>query len=189
MVLDKAAGRQAMAEAMKRALSAPQVAALEAEGTHWVAPGLYLQIKPNGARSWLLRYRKAGKTFWHGLGAARDVPLTEARQQAEDLRVDIRRNDAHPVAERRSRRDETIIASEPASTPPFRWCAEQVIAGRETFHTSDHAQQQWPCSMRDHDYPHIGDLPIDRASIADIGTLPKAGGGALRHLPGRGYSG
>src|SRR5690606_36394934 len=114
----------------KRALSAAQVAALNAEGTHWVAPGLYLQIKPNGARSWLLRYGKGGKTFGHGLGSAREVSLKESRERAEELRVDIRRRGAHPVIERRDQRTEAkaaAVAEASSAAPSFRWCSEQVI--------------------------------------------------------------
>lgn len=155
----------------KRALSAAQVAALKAEGTHWVAPGLYLQIKPNGARSWLLRYGKGGKTFWHGLGAARDVPLKEARERAEELRVDIRRRDAHPVVERRDQRIEAKVAAATEAAraaPTFRWCAEQVIKQREHFHKSHYAQQQWPSSLRDHVYPHIGDPPVGQIGVREV---------------------
>lgn len=156
----------------KRSLSAAQVAALKATGTHWVSPGLYLQIKPNGARSWLLRYGRNGKTFWHGLGAARDVSLKEARDRAEDLRVDIRRTGAHPVAEKKAEREEVravaSVTAEPSSVPTFRWCAQQVIAARETFHKSTFAQRQWPSSMRDHVYPHIGDLPVDQVGLHEV---------------------
>jgi len=44
----------------RRALSATQVAALQQEGTHWVDRNLALQIKPQGARSWLFRYAGSG---------------------------------------------------------------------------------------------------------------------------------
>jgi len=155
----------------KRALSAAQVAALKAEGTHWVAPGLYLQIKPNGARSWLLRYGKGGKTFWHGLGAARDVTLKEARERAEELRVDIRRRGAHPVVERREQRIEekaAAVTEASSAAPSFRWCADQVIRQREKSHKSDYAQRQWPSSMRDHVYPHIGDISVDRVGLHEV---------------------
>lgn len=143
----------------------------KAEGTHWVAPGLYLQIKPNGARSWLLRYGKGGKTFWHGLGAAREVPLKEARERAEELRVDIRRRGAHPVVERRDQRTEAkavAVAETSSAAPSFRWCADQVIRQREKSHKSDYAQRQWPSSMRDHVYPHIGDLAVDRVGLHEV---------------------
>jgi hypothetical protein len=64
---------------VRRPLTNTQVEALKEFGTHWVAPpGLYLQIKPNGARSWLWRYKLDGKDHWHGLGAAADVGPKEA---------------------------------------------------------------------------------------------------------------
>lgn len=50
------------ASMVRRPLTTAQVEALKENGTHWVAsPGLYLQVKPNGARSWLFRYSTDGK--------------------------------------------------------------------------------------------------------------------------------
>src|SRR5690606_31032040 len=80
-----------------RALSAREVEAIKKPGVHWVAPSLYLQVRDDGTRSWLLRYMRNGKTHWHGLGPVRDVTLQEARDRAEELRVAIRRHGAHPV--------------------------------------------------------------------------------------------
>ena len=66
----------------KRALTATQVAALSDHTVHWVAPSLYLQIRPQGTRSWLFRYSRNGENQWMGLGALADKPLTEARDEA-----------------------------------------------------------------------------------------------------------
>jgi hypothetical protein len=44
----------------KRALTATQVAALEKHGVHWIAPSLYMQVRPQGTRSWLFRYGRNG---------------------------------------------------------------------------------------------------------------------------------
>jgi hypothetical protein len=44
----------------KRALTAAQVAALEEFGVHRIVPSLYIQIRPQGTRSWLFRYGRDG---------------------------------------------------------------------------------------------------------------------------------
>jgi hypothetical protein len=54
---------------VRRVRSAAQIAAMTEPGNHWVGPSLYLQIRPNGARSWLFHYRRAGRT--RGTGWAR----------------------------------------------------------------------------------------------------------------------
>ena len=71
----------------KRALSATQVAALSDHTVHWAAPSLYLQIRPQGTRSWLFRYSRDRENQWMGLGSLDDKPLTEARDEAAMLRV------------------------------------------------------------------------------------------------------
>ena len=55
----------------QRPLTQTQADAITDDGTHWVSPSLYLQIKPNGARSWLFRYTASGKPHWMGC-----VPIT-----------------------------------------------------------------------------------------------------------------
>lgn len=152
-----------------RALSAREVDAIKIPGVHWVAPSLYLQVRPDGTRSWLFRWMKHGKARWHGLGAARDVTLQAARQRAEELRVAVR-NGSDPVAEKRA----TVArekAAEASKAPTFRWCAEQVIKARRDYHKSEIAHQTWPSSMRDHVYPVIGSKPIDQVGLHEVDAV------------------
>ena len=51
-------------------------------GLHHDGAGLYLQIKPGGARSWIYRFRLNGRTRDMGLGALADVSLVRARDKA-----------------------------------------------------------------------------------------------------------
>lgn len=49
--------------------------------------GLYFRVKPNGQKSWELRYKKAdGKWSWLGMGAYPEVSGALARQKAAQLR-------------------------------------------------------------------------------------------------------
>ena len=74
----------------RRALSAREVDAIREEGMHWIDDNLYLQIRSQGTRSWLFRHWVEGKPKVLGLGAARDVTLAKARDQADRLRLQIR---------------------------------------------------------------------------------------------------
>ena len=66
---------------MPKDLTTAQVAAFATEGTHRVAPSLYLQIR-GGNRSWLFRYRYRTKQLWMSFGPARLLTLTEAKGKA-----------------------------------------------------------------------------------------------------------
>lgn len=72
----------------KRPLSDTTIASLEPEATLYREKdslNLYLQVKPTGAKSWVMRYKKAdGKWGWHGLGAYPLVTGAMARKIYHD---------------------------------------------------------------------------------------------------------
>lgn len=147
-----------------RPLTQTQVDALKDEGTHWLSPSLYLQIKPNGARSYLFRYTAGGKPHWHGLGPAANVSLKEARQKAEDLRTDVRRDGRDPVGERRAVR----AAVAPRTVPTFQWCADQFIASHEAGWKNAKHRAQWESTLKTHAGPVIGSMAADRIGVDDV---------------------
>lgn len=155
--------------ARSRALSLAQVNALQAKGNHWVAPSLYLQIRPErGSRSWLFRYERAGKTAWLGLGPAAGilpVSLTDARDKAERLRIAVR-DGADPLAEAKARR--TPPAKEESTTPTFAWCAEQYIATHEASWKNAKHAAQWTSTIETYANPIIGKLPVDRVGVDEV---------------------
>ena len=62
--------------------------------------GLYLQVTPTGARSWILKYRtKDGKNREMGLGPYSEVPLSDAREEARAIKAQVR-NHKDPLLER-----------------------------------------------------------------------------------------
>jgi len=48
--------------------------------------GLYLLVKPNGARLWRYKYRRAGIEKLLAIGRYPDVSLREARERRDDAR-------------------------------------------------------------------------------------------------------
>ena len=59
--------------------------------------GLYLQVTPSGARSWILKFRtKAKKNREMGLGPYPEVPLSDARDTARAFKGQVR-NGLDPV--------------------------------------------------------------------------------------------
>lgn len=68
-------------------------------GRHGDGKGLYLLVKPSGAKSWLLRVVVAGRRTDIGLGSTDWVTLAEARDKAHDLRKHTKEG-RDPIAER-----------------------------------------------------------------------------------------
>jgi integrase len=152
-------------EMAKRALSLPQINAIQAEGNHWVAPSLYLQIRPQGTRSWLFRYEKDGRTRWRGLGPAAGigpVSLTDARYEAERLRVVVR-NGGDPIAEKKAKR--AITKKE---VPDFKWCAAEYVAAHENSWSNPKHAAQWTSTLKMYAEPVAGSLPVDAVGVDEV---------------------
>lgn len=79
-------------EIKRRPLSDTALAGLEPDLKEYReldANGLYFRVKPDGQKSWQLRYKKAdGKWSWLGLGGYPEVSGAAARVKAADLRAD-----------------------------------------------------------------------------------------------------
>lgn len=77
-------------EIKRRPLADTVLSTLEPEGSTYReldGNGLYFRVKPNGQKSWELRYKKAdGKWSWLGLGGYPEVSGALARQKAAKLR-------------------------------------------------------------------------------------------------------
>src|SRR5215467_2179336 len=90
--------------------------------------GLYLQIKPGGARSWIYRFRLNGKTRDMGLGSLTDASLVKARDKVSAARALV--NDGiDPIEHTRA---QVVIppAPKPNSSPTFEEVAESYMADR-----------------------------------------------------------
>lgn len=73
--------------------------------------GLYFRVKPNGQKSWELRYKKPdGKWSWLGLGGYPEVSGALARQKAAELRSDAAEG-KNPIAAKKARKAAEIAAT------------------------------------------------------------------------------
>src|SRR3569832_866493 len=114
----------------RRALTATQVAAIKDENVHWVAPSLYLQVRPGqGTRSYLFRYSRGGKNQWMGLGSVDEKSFTDVRDEAAMLRVLVKRGE-DPIANKREVEAMRKIEEKPKA-PTFDECAKDYIASHE----------------------------------------------------------
>lgn len=126
-------------------------------GTHGDGDGLYLRVKPSGARSWVLRVQHAGKRQDIGLGSIADLSLSEARDKAAQLRK-LARKGADAIAERD--RERVIV-------PTFE---KAVIAAHAEFSKgwTDKAGDAFLSSLKTHAYPALGRLRVNEIASANV---------------------
>ncbi len=130
--------------------------------------GLYLLVKPTGARSWLYRATIAGKVRDIGLGTAGPggVSLADARDLARDKAREAAAG-AIPVSDRRKRASEAKAAAQAdkIARSTFRQVAEAHISLHEDSWRNEKHRAQWTATLSAYAYPHFGDIPV-----ADVGT-------------------
>src|SRR5215472_1038266 len=128
--------------------------------------GLYLQIKPGGARSWIYRFTLNGRTRDMGLGALADVSLVKARERASAARALV--NDGiDPIEHTRA---QAIIPAAPKQhlSPTFEEVAESFMADRLKRLRSEVHRHQWRQTLVDYAYPVIGKMPVNEIETNDV---------------------
>lgn len=149
-------------------------------GRHGDGEGLYLLVKPTGARSWLLRLQHGNKRRDIGLGAVdvggrdlsspimeipllhrRMLTLGEAREKATMLRQ-FAKAGLDPLAERDRDRAKPEI-------PTFAKAVELALAELRKG-MPDKEATAFESSLRDHAFPVLGRRLVDGIESADIST-------------------
>ncbi|MGE5272006.1 MAG: tyrosine-type recombinase/integrase [Thiohalocapsa sp.] len=124
--------------------------------------GLFLQVSASGSKSWVFRFREAGRLHEMGLGPTHTVTLAEARQKALDCRK-LRLEGHDPIAERRAKRMAARL--EAAKGITFQECASAYIAAHKAgWRNAKHAAQ-WPFTLATYAYPKIGVLPVQAVDV------------------------
>jgi hypothetical protein len=130
--------------------------------------GLYLQVSPNGAKSWVFRFRDGGKLREAGLGAVHTFGLAEAREKARLYRQ-ARYDGIDPIEARKAERAAQRL--EAAKAMSFEQCAQAYVAAhRAGWRNAKHAAQ-WPATLATYVYPVFGELPVQ---VVDVGLVMKA---------------
>lgn len=136
-------------------LNARRVATLTDPGMHGDGGGLYLQVKPSGSKSWILRTRVHGKVKYLGLGSAELVSLADARKRATELRA-IARAGGDPTAYRKR---EVLT---------FREAAQRVHVNlRPTWRSEGHALR-WMRGLEIYAFPKLAERDLSTIGTHDI---------------------
>lgn len=132
--------------------------------------GLYFRVKPNGTKSWELRYKKAdGKWSWHGLGGYPDLSGALAREKAGAAKLLMARG-TDPIQHKIAVRD----AKEMARANTFASAAEYWYQRK----TQDGRAESTLAQMRrflDNDMlPRLGDKQLSEITRRDCAALQES---------------
>lgn len=138
-------------------LSALEVNRLREVGMHAVGgvAGLYLQVLPTGARTWVLRATIGGRRRDMGLGGFPDVTLAMAREKARQARLQIEQG-VDPIEARREVR--SALKANTAAARTFKECATAYIDAMAPEWRNPKHLQQWTNTLEQYAHPVIGDM-------------------------------
>jgi integrase len=129
--------------------------------------GLWLNVGPNGNKSWLYRFMLDGRAREMGLGPLHTIGLAEARERARAARR-LCLDGIDPIDRKHAERDARRLAA--ASAVSFKDCAAKYIAAnRAGWRNAKHAWQ-WTATLEAHAFPVIGALPV---SAIDTGHVTR----------------
>ena len=126
-------------------------------GRHCDGNGLYLYVKPSGARSWVQRLVIRGRRRDIGLGSVALVPLAEVREMARANRK-LAREGGDPLAERRRAR----------GIPSFAEAAVRVLKQKQGGWRSQRHGRDWLSSLERYAFGRIGEISVAEVTTADV---------------------
>ena len=142
-------------------LTARQITTLSA-GFHPDGGNLYLRVRDTGSRSWVFRYKIAGKVIELGLGPIANRSLSQARDLAAKMRTALA-DGKNPAPLVRVKHDPTVKT--------FKDCALELIKSKRSgWRNAKHAQQ-WENTLAQYAYPSIGDKQPAEISLVDVKAI------------------
>lgn len=139
-------------------LGVNQVRALKTPGRHRVSKGLYLNISPGGARSWVHPYMQRGKAHELWLGSADTLTLAKARDAVIDARRLVAAGKC-PIAERR------IVAPVPH---PFSEVASLFFDKLDNETSNAKYKRSSRAAMATHIEPLIGEFDVAAITTSQV---------------------
>ncbi|MCF1707533.1 integrase arm-type DNA-binding domain-containing protein [Tabrizicola sp. J26] len=127
--------------------------------------GLYLQVLPSGAASWLLRVMVGEKRREIGLGGYPDVTLAAAREKARQARDAIRQG-IDPAEERKAARASLVAMQRRELT--FSTAIDRCLAGKlDAFRNQKH-KAQWRSTLATYAEPYLGKMVVSEITTQDV---------------------
>ena len=130
-------------------------------GRHADGKGLYLLVKPSGAKSWVMRVQVGGRRRDYGLGSVDIVSLTEARDRALECRK-MAKNGLDPSLERKKAQ---------RAIPTFEEAARSYHETvKASWRNGKHADQ-WLSTLVAHAFPTIGAIRVDHIDAPTVQSV------------------
>jgi integrase len=144
-------------------LSAAKVKNFKVPGDYLDGRGLYLQVRSESSKSWLLKYSIEKRAREMGLGPAADIPLATARGIRDRHRALLKQG-IDPLEHKKA--EKSAKALERAKAITFKdACARYIAANRSGWRNIKHAAQ-WEATLKAYAYPVIGALPVQAIDTA-----------------------
>lgn len=135
--------------------------------------GLYLEVRPTGAKLWRYRYRIAGKENVFAVGEYPTIGLSDARDEHRKARALVEQG-IHPSHNRQAER----LANVTANANTFEAVAREWIAKKSAGWTPYYLRQVERFMAADV-FPFVGKLPIRSVTAAHLLEI-------IRRIEGRG---
>lgn len=130
---------------------------LKESGRYGDGLGLWLQVSPEGGKSWLFRYMLDGHARMMGLGRYPDFSLEEARRVAMECRK-LLKDGKDPIEERKAKQALDRLARRKVLT--FDECAKAYIEANRAGWKNDKHASQWENTLTTYASPIIGKLSV-----------------------------
>lgn len=151
-------------------------------GRHADGQGLYLLVKPTGAKSWLLRVQTDGKRRDIGLGSLDVSPRASGRGEASPIVIPILQRKILTLAEAREKAAMLRVAAKSGLDPVAERDRERlrIPTFRETAKAahlalkggwSTKGADEFIRSLENHTFKVIGDVRVDAIAVADITSV------------------
>ncbi len=140
-------------------LTARTVETLRIPGRYGDGAGLYLLVKPSGAKSWIVRMQKDGRRRDIGLGGYPKVPLAMARKRAAEARTAME-DGRDPVADKKKA----------AGMPLFREAA-LLVHGELREGWAEKTAALWLTTLETYAFPSIGGKRLDAIEPGHVRDL------------------
>lgn len=127
--------------------------------------GLYMQVTPNGGKTWVLRAAVGDKRRDIGLGGYPTVTLAQAREKAREARDKIERG-IDPVAERQAAKAALVLGQRRGLT--FADAVDRcLLAKLDAFKNAKH-RQQWRNTLDSYALPELGKVLVNDIDVQDV---------------------
>ncbi len=145
-------------------LHAVKIKNLSEPGRYGDGGGLWLQVRDLDHRSWLYRYQMNGRARQMGLGPFPDVPLSEAREEAQRCRGLVR-SFIDPIEQKQQLKAD---AAAKAGVETFRKVAERYIAAHANSWSNPKHRAQWGATLATYVYPAFGNRSVAAVATGDV---------------------